>query len=180
MGIEKVIFAMLVCVLLAGLAFVALGAIPRQPVAFFAYGTNLATGTMNARAGAYLNATWAELPGYSLAFASQDARPAEFGVATLVKNESAAVSGALYYLTQEQLETLDKQSGVPGFYEKRTVKAALPDGSTADAQAYFLAGSAHMAAPSRPYYAAVQGGMKEWGYNGSALDAAVADAAGPG
>jgi len=90
------------------------------------------------------------------------------------------VSGALYYLTQEQFEILDKQSGVPGFYEKRTVKAALPDGSTADAQAYFLAGSSHMAAPSRPYYTAVQGGMREWGYNESALDAAVVDAASPG
>ena len=178
MRAEKIVFALLVCVLAVCLVFVAFNAIPKQPVAFFAYGSNLAKSTMNARAGGFINATKAEMPGYSLIFASQDARPAEFGVATPVQSESANVLGALYYLAPEQLSALDKQSGAPNFYERKEVNVALPDGSTVKAQAYFLAGSTHPAAPSRPYYLAVQGGMKEWGYDESSLGAAVADAAG--
>ena len=178
MQAEKIIFALLVCLLLACLAFLALGAAPKQPVAFFAYGSNLAKSTMSARAGGYLNATAAKLPGFNLAFASQDARPTEFGVATLVENESGAVSGAIYYLTPEQMAALDKQSGVPNFYERKEVLAALPDGSTVKAQAYFLSGSTHLAPPARTYYVSAQGGMNEWGYDTSSLDAAVAEAAG--
>ena len=177
MGVEKNVFAALVCVLFAGLVFLALDAVPKQPAAFFAYGTNLAASTMNARAGGYLNATAAEMPGYLLAFASQDARPAEFGVATPVRNESSSVNGALYYLTQEQLASLDKQSGVPDFYERKMVKVRLQDGSTMDAQAYFLAGNTHPVVPSHPYYLAAQGGMTEWGYEENGLEAALVEAA---
>jgi len=177
MNAEKIVFAFLVCVLLAGLAFLALGAAPKQPVAFFAYGTNLAKSTMNARAGGFINATKAGMPGYALAFASQDARPAEFGVATPVQSESALVSGALYYLTPAQMAALDKQSGLPDFYERKEVTVALPDGSTVKAHAYFLSGATHPAAPSRAYYLAAQGGMKEWGYDEGSLDSAVAEAA---
>lgn len=173
MGAEKNVFALLVCVLVAGLLFLAIEAVPNPPVAFFAYGTNLATNTMNARAGGYLNATAAELPGYSLVFASQDARPTEFGVATPVQSESSNVLGALYYLTPEQLNALDKQTGDPSFYEKKMVKIVLPDNSTVDAHAYFLAGSIHLAAPSSSYYLAVQSGMKEWKYDENSLDAAA-------
>ncbi|MCX6770862.1 MAG: gamma-glutamylcyclotransferase [Candidatus Micrarchaeota archaeon] len=176
MDAEKLVFALLACVLLAGLAFLALGAAPKQQVAFFAYGTNLAKNAMNARAGGFINATAAGLEGYGLVFASQDARPTEFGVATPVQNESASVKGALYYLTPEQMAALDRQSGVPNFYGIRMVKVALPDGSAVDAQAYFLAGNTHSAAPSRPYYLAVQGGMQEWSYDESGLDAAMAAA----
>jgi hypothetical protein len=176
--VEKFVFALLVCVLFAGLTFLALGAIPKQPIAFFAYGANLAKSTMNARAGGFLNATAAELPGYSLVFASQDARPAEFCVATPVQNESSSAKGALYYLTLEQLASLDRQSGVPNFYERGEVFAVVA-GQEMKAQTYFLAGATHLAAPSRPYYLAVQGGMKEWGYDEGSLDSAVEEAAGP-
>jgi len=164
-------------VILAGLVFLALGAAPKQPVAFFAYGTNLAKSAMNARAGGFINATKAEMPGYSLVFASQDARPAEFGVATPMQSESANVLGALYYLTPEQLSALDKQSGAPDFYERKEVTVALPDGSTVKARAYFLSGATHPAAPSRSYYTAAQNGLKEWGYDEGSLEAAVAEAA---
>ena len=178
MQTEKIIFAALACVLLAGLAFLAFSALPKQPVAFFAYGSNLAKSAMNARAGGYLNATAARLPGYSLAIASQDARPTEFGVATLVENGSGTVSGAIYYLTPEEMAALDKQSGVPNFYKRKEVMAALPDGGTVLAQAYFLSGSTHPAPPARTYYIAAQGGIKEWGYDTGGLDAAVVEAAG--
>jgi len=173
MGAEKFIFAFLVCLVVAIAAFFALGAAPKQPVAFFAYGANLGKQTMASRAGGFINATAAELPDYSFAFASQDARPAEFGVATPVHETGASVNGALYYLTPEQMASLDKLSGVPNFYERRVVKVALPDGSSADAFAYFLSGSTHAAAPSRIYYLAALEGMKEWGYGTGALDAAV-------
>lgn len=177
MRVEKLVFAILVCVLFAGIIFLALNATPKQPVAFFAYGANLAKNTMSARAGGFTNATAAELPGYALIFASQDARPAEFGVATPKESQGGVVRGALYYLTQEQMAALDRQSNAPAFYERKYVKVMMPDGSAVDAQTYFLAGSTHLEAPLRTYYLAVQGGMKEWGYNESSLDAAVEQAA---
>lgn len=177
MRAEKLVFALLVCVLFAGMAFLVLNAMPKQPVAFFAYGTNLAKSTMNARAGGFIDATAAELPGYSLVFASQDASPAKFGVASMALNDSGSVPGALYYLTQEQMAALDRQSNVPAFYERKNVKVMMTDGSAVDAQTYFLAGNAHLAAPSRMYYLAVQGGMREWGYDENSLDAVVEQAA---
>ncbi|MFA6328030.1 MAG: gamma-glutamylcyclotransferase family protein [Candidatus Micrarchaeia archaeon] len=179
MRIEKLIFAVLACVLLAGLLFLASCAIPRQPIAFFAYGANLAKSTMEARAGGFLDATAAKLPGYSLAFASQDSRPSEFGVATPAKDANASVEGALYYLTEGQMAALDRQSGAPKLYERRAVKVALPDGSVAVAQAYFLAGSTHKAAPSRTYYLSAQGGLAEWGYGNESLERAAAGAVSP-
>ena len=62
METEKFVFALLATVLLAGLAFVAVNSAPKQPVAFFAYGSYLAKSTMNARAGGFLNATAARMP----------------------------------------------------------------------------------------------------------------------
>ena len=64
MRAEKLVFALLVAMLIAFLAFVAMGAAPKQPAALFAYGSNLAKSTMDARAGGYMNATAAQLPGY--------------------------------------------------------------------------------------------------------------------
>ncbi len=175
MQAEKIVFALLVCALLACLAFLALGMAPKQPVAFFAYGTNLAKSAMAARAGGFINATKADICGYDLIFASQDARPAEFGVATAIQDGSGCVLGALYYLTPEQMAALDRQSGVPGFYEKREVSVLLGTDAV-KAQAYFLAGSVHKAPPSRSYYLAAQSGMDEWGYDAIILkNVAAAD-----
>ena len=169
MGAEKIVFAMLVCALLAGLAFLALDAIQKHPVAFFAYGTVLSKNTMNARAGGFINATRADICGHELIFASQDARPTEFGVATAIPNDSSCILGALYYLTPEQMAALDKQSGVPSFYEKREVSVLLGS-DVVKAQAYFLPGSIHRAPPSRTYYLAAQSGMEEWGYDAITLE----------
>jgi hypothetical protein len=163
MRIEKTAFVVLVCTLFAGLAFLAFQSVSRQPVAFFAYGANLAKSAMNARAGGFINATEADLPRYELVFASQDARPAEFGVATPIPNDSSNVLGALYYLTPEQVAVLDRQAGVPTFYERREVDIFL-GGKIVRAQAYFLAGSTHQAYPSRTYYLSMQRGLEEWGY----------------
>ena len=177
MRIERLAFVLLAC---AVVLLLALGAIrfmnkDRQE-AFFAYGANLGKSTLGSRAGGFINATPASLPGYSLSFASQDSRPAEFGVATLAENKAGKVPGALYYLTAEQMDALDSQSGVPGFYEKRVVNVELPDGSRVGAQAYFLAGGFHLAVPSRPYILAATSGLTEWGYGTSDLDAAIAAA----
>ena len=177
MNADKIIFMALAGVLFLGLTFLAMQWIPKPPVAFFAYGGNLAKSAMNSRAGGFINATPAKLPGFSLAFAGQDSRPAEFGVATIMWNGSTSVDGALYYLTPGQMAALDKQAGEPDFYRRTEVKAILPDGSIADAQAYILAGNTHLAAPSRPYYLSILGGMGEWGYGKGDLDAAVEDAA---
>ena len=166
---------MLALVLVACIVFVATRMPPEQPVSFFAYGANLAKSAMTARAGGFINATPAELPGYSLSFESQDARATEFGVATAVPTDSGGVQGALYYLTPEQMAALDKQSGAPGFYERKEV-GVLAGGKVVKAQAYFLAGSVHRQAPSRTYYLSVQGGLEEWGHDSAFLaNAASAD-----
>jgi hypothetical protein len=177
MKVEKLAFASLACVVVFLLASFAMKAVNKNTqTAFFAYGANLGQATMASRAGGFINATSARLPGYALAFASQDNRPAEFGVATLVEGKAGSVSGALYYLTAEQMSSLDGQSGVPGFYERRKVLVELPDGSLVGADAYFLAGDTHLALPSRPYILSATSGLLEWGYGIAELDAAIAAA----
>jgi hypothetical protein len=178
MGKEKAVFAALALAAVLFLAWVAIGTAQKQPVAFFAYGANLAKGAMAVRAGGFINATAAELPGYTLEFASQDARPAMYGVANIaqVPGANASVSGALYYLTQEQLASLDRQAGAPGFYERREV-AISADGKGMKAQAYFLSGSTHTASPSRLYLESAIEGAKQWGYGTADMERAALDAA---
>jgi hypothetical protein len=74
------------------------------------------------------------------------------------------------------MEALDKNSNVPNFYEKKNVRVLGGDGKIYGAAAYFLAGDAYFAVPSRPYLNATLSGMAALGYGQSELDA-VADAA---
>ena len=175
MKAEKIIFALLACIAVLVIASLAISAMPKEPVAFFAYGPNLGKAAMEARAGGFVNATQAKLPGFALAFASQDNRPTEFGVATVVEREGAHVSGALYYLTARQMDSLDRYAGTPNFYERSTVPVELQDGSVVEAQAYFLAGEIHSAAPSRLYMESAAKGLSEWGYGVSELDDAASE-----
>jgi hypothetical protein len=175
MRAEKIVFALLVCFLAVLLASLAISVLPREPVAFFAYGPNLGKSAMESRAGGFVNATQAKLPGFALAFASQDNKPTEFGVATMVEREGAYVSGALYYLTPEQMDSLDRYAGMPNFYERQAVSVELQDGGIVSAQAYFLAGEIHSAAPSRTYMESAAKGLSEWGYGVPELEDAASE-----
>lgn len=173
----KIIFAALVLVSFAFLVFIAMPREEKKPVAFFAYGANLDASTLRARAGGFENSTAAVLRGYKLAFQSN--RNTEFGVANIVPDGSASVVGAIYVLTPGQMDALDKSANVPNFYAKKNVRVELANGQELDAVAYYLAGSAVFAAPSRPTLYAASEGLAQFGYGKGeqeGLSAAAAEA----
>ena len=65
MRVEKAVFALLACFGIILLALLAIGALPRNQVALFAYGPNLAKSTVEARAGGFVSAVPAKLPGFA-------------------------------------------------------------------------------------------------------------------
>ncbi len=170
----RIIFAALLILSFAFLIIIAIPKEEQKPIAFFAYGTNLDRATMKARAGGFENATAARLEGYRLAFQSSKNR--EFGVANIVQDEPASVPGAVYFLTAEQMASLDKSAGFPNFYNKKDVKALLAGGSEISAVAYYLNGNARFEAPSRPTVLASSKGLEQFGY-GQEEQSALVDAA---
>lgn len=132
------------------------------PALFFAYGANLDSSTLAARAGGFEGVRLAKLDGYRLAF--QTNRNSEFGVANLVQDAEGSVAGALYNLTPAQMAALDRYSNVPKFYEKKRLTVIGADGKGYDAAAYVLAGNAESAVPSGPYLNATMEALAKMGY----------------
>ena len=92
---------------------------------YFAYGSNLDRGQMQARCPGARVVGPARLRGHRLEFAGHSARWGG-GVATVVPAEGRAVEGVLYELRPEHLDALDVQEGHPFIYRRvvRTVEAA--------------------------------------------------------
>ncbi len=165
----KIVFAILALACLFFAAYVFWNEAEKgKPIAFFAYGANLGSSTLRSRAGGFESAEPARLPGYRLEFRSN--RQSEFGVADMVADANGSVAGGLYMLTASEAAALDKAEGVPGFYRKIGVVAVRADGKGIPAVAYVLAGTAHFAAPSRPYLNATVGALLEFGYGKETLD----------
>lgn len=145
-----------------------------KPVLFFAYGANADRSTMASRAGGFESVQPAHLQDYRPSF--QTKKNTGFGVANAIPEQGARVAGALYALTRAQMESLDKNANVPKFYEKRQVSVIGSDGQRYDAFAYFLAGDAYFAIPSRPYLNATLSGLSALGFGQNELDGIAAAA----
>ena len=171
------IFAILACA--AFLAFIATQKSGQGTFALFAYGADLQKETMAARAGGFAGSAAARAYGYHLAFESN--RESEFGVANIVEDQNGSVAGAVYWLTEGQIEKLEAFSG-PGFYVRKTVIVRLDNGSEVAVVAHVLAGSAHVMPPSKPTVAAIAAGLAEFGYGQEESDnlASAASATGKG
>ena len=165
---SKAAFIIAIIACAAFLAFIALHR-SAGTAAFFAYGTDLETGTMKARAGGFVSADAARADGYSVAF--QSAMGSKSGTANLVPDAKGSAPGAVYRLTPEQMQALEKAEGAPGFYAVQRIEARLANGSTVEAATHVLSGSVRPAAPSRPTMLAISTGLSEFGYKTAEQDA---------
>ena len=127
-----------------------------ERAAFFAYGTDLGASTMKARAGGFAGAAAARATGYSLSF--QSGANSEFGVANLVPDALGSTPGAVYWLSQPQMDALDSAEGVPGFYARQYIEATLANGSAVEAVAHVLPGEPPLGSPIQ----ADRAGDKRW------------------
>ncbi|MEM4633654.1 MAG: gamma-glutamylcyclotransferase family protein [Candidatus Anstonellaceae archaeon] len=127
---------------------------------FFAYGAEIDTKVMVARAGGYQFAFPAFLEGYRLSFQASKGR--EFGLANLERDDAGVVYGVFYNLTKEQMGALEKASGAPGFRRKIDVVVRLSDGRMVNATAFVLEGDVVGALPSKPYLESMMDGLRQF------------------
>ena len=103
---------------------------------YFAYGSNLDKKQMRKRCHDSEFAGIAKLPGYKLVF-NRYATKRKGGVASIEKSEGDCVWGALYKLTDEDVESLDKHKGVPYSYlREENLQVTSPDDEPVQAFTY--------------------------------------------
>ena len=159
---SKLLFGAALLIALLFAAYVALSEVGRGSLPYFAYGANLDPSTLKARAGGFVGAQSAKLVGYRMVFQTNSF--SAFGVANLEPGAGGQVAGALYRLSDGQVDALDNEQGVPSFYRRQEVEVLLADGSEERAFTYVLAGEAILRAPSRPYVLAASKGLNAFGY----------------
>lgn len=90
------------------------------PVAYFAYGSNMDPATLGGRRGiAWTRAVPARARGWRLALDKPSLLGTGEGMATIVRDDRAAVWGVLYEISREDFEHLELTEGVRiGHYER--------------------------------------------------------------
>ncbi|HVS10281.1 MAG TPA: gamma-glutamylcyclotransferase family protein [Planctomycetota bacterium] len=103
---------------------------------YFAYGSNMSVQQMHARCPASTMQRPGRLNGYRFRINTR-------GVATVVREEGAAVHGILWTLTDRDEAALDRYEGVlRGLYEKLMLPISTSSQASALALVYIAAGSA--------------------------------------
>lgn len=133
---------------------------------YFAYGSNLNLAQFCRRCPAALQVSRATLDGWVLVFK---------GVADVVPCDDprALVQGALYEITDECEEALDRYEGFPVLYRKERILATLPDGEQVEAMVYVM-NRTGILPPAYGYYWTISEGFRDWGIGEGTLKNALA------
>jgi gamma-glutamylcyclotransferase len=103
---------------------------PRQSAkpldVYFAYGSNMDRAQMRARCPKSKYVGWGHLNGYRLAYVGHSQRWGG-GVATVIPHKGDRVAGFLYFVTPDDLKSLDRYEGVPRVYDRKIVTVRLGD-----------------------------------------------------
>src|SRR5262245_4855668 len=136
----------------------------REPMWYFAYGSNLSLATFTGRRGIRPLATrWGWLHGYRLCF-DIPVGPGERAVANLRNEAEARTCGVLYLLTPEAADHLDRTEGVHrGYYQRLSVIVLADGGEPIAAFAYQSAVSREGRKPSARYLGLLLEGAREHG-----------------
>jgi gamma-glutamylcyclotransferase (GGCT)/AIG2-like uncharacterized protein YtfP len=94
------------------------------PIAYFAYGSNMAARVMARLCPGHRFLGVAELCNHRLAFTRRSVRTAT-GVADIVDDAGHSVLGALYELDAAQLKALDEKEGNGWAYQRRRVRVRV-------------------------------------------------------
>jgi len=105
---------------------------------YFAYGSNMSHDQISSRCPSQRFICVAELPGYKLAFTRYSPKR-RCGVADIVPAPGASVWGALFEMSADDLDALDRHEGAhlsPPAYVRAQVRVASPDGGVLEAITY--------------------------------------------
>ncbi len=128
---------------------------------YFAYASNLNRKQMQERCPGGKPMFVATLPNYKLVFAGWS-RQWRGGKASIKLFRGERVSGAVYEVSERDLNRLDKYEGCPGNYSRLKVTVFDEDGRSVEAVTYIKSGQLEETPPSKEYLAVIQQGYRDW------------------
>jgi gamma-glutamylcyclotransferase (GGCT)/AIG2-like uncharacterized protein YtfP len=119
---------------------------------YFAYASNLSKEYMESRCPDATPIKKVGLKNYKLTFNQ---------LADIIQNEDEAVLGALYVISKQDLEELDKLEGYPDLYDRIIVEVEDDKGNKYDAFAYTMV-EKNLELPPDHYYEILIKGYEDW------------------
>ena len=125
---------------------------------YFAYGTLLDQAAMTAFAPSVVAEGLLRLDGYELGFAETH-QPGKGGC-WLVERPGAVTWGLNYALSDEDMESMDRASGIPdGLWVKKAIIATDTSGKTIETTTYTIPGTPPPFVPSEDYVRPILNGL---------------------
>jgi hypothetical protein len=131
-------------------------------VYYFAYGVELSKSLMGKICPDSNEVSAAKLPEYKLVFACYSKRW-KGGVATLKPCFGCKVVGAIYNISDADLEQLDHEKGYPVNYNRKIVSVVDATGREVDAIIHLITWQIREYPPSDRYLSTIEEGYREWG-----------------
>jgi gamma-glutamylcyclotransferase (GGCT)/AIG2-like uncharacterized protein YtfP len=129
---------------------------------YFAYSLNIPKKAMKERCPDSKPISSATLPNYKLIFVGWS-RMWKGGVASIRRVQGSKVRGAVYEISDIDLNRLDKYEGFPNDYNRINVIIFDEDGTAMEAVTYTKTGRIEENQPSKEYASVIYQGYKEWG-----------------
>jgi len=130
-------------------------------VYYFAYGSNLNKNQMLERCPDSKPMFIATLPNYKLVFVGWS-RQWRGGVISIKPLRGERVRGAIYEISEQCIQRLDKFEGHPTNYNRFKVTVFDEDSEPIEAITYIKAGQFEETQPSKEYLAVIQQGYRDW------------------
>lgn len=131
---------------------------------YFAYASNLNKEYMLSRCPETIPINRVVLKNYKLVFNQ---------LADIVPEEESVVLGAMYVISKQELEELDKLEGYPHLYDRINVEVEDEKGNKYDAVTYIMV-EKNLEYPPEDYYRILLKGYKDWDLPIEALEKARA------
>ena len=128
---------------------------------YFTYGSNLNKNQMLERCPSSKPMFIATLPNYKLVFVGWS-RQWRGGVIGIKPLRGERVRGAIYEISEQCLQRLDKFEGHPTDYARQKVTVFDEDSEPIEAITYIKAGQFEETQPSKEYLAVIQQGYRDW------------------
>ena len=129
---------------------------------YFAYGSNLNHRQMSKRCPDSKPRYRANLPDYKLIFTGwSDNR--QGAVASIKPSVGEEVVGAIYEISENDLNSLNRREGYPTYYDRINVIVLKEDGEKLEAKTYIKRDQSEEKQPSPEYLSIIQQGYKDWG-----------------
>jgi gamma-glutamylcyclotransferase (GGCT)/AIG2-like uncharacterized protein YtfP len=129
---------------------------------YFAYSLNIPKKAMKERCPDSKPISSATLPNYKLIFVGWS-RTWKGGVASIRRVQGSKVRGAVYEISDIDLNRLDKYEGFPNDNNRIKVIVFDEDGTAMEAVTYTKTGRIEENQPSKEYASVIYQGYKEWG-----------------